>query len=81
MRVHLATIGFPIVGDTMYGGRVFTQGDFKLERQALHAFEIAFVHPGTLEMMKLTAPLPPDISKLLDILRSATSSRCATNSV
>jgi 23S rRNA pseudouridine1911/1915/1917 synthase len=81
LRVHLATIGFPIVGDTMYGGRVFTQGDFKLERQALHAFEISFVHPGTLETIRLNAPLPPDISKLLDILRSATSSRCATNSV
>ena len=81
LRVHMATIGFPIVGDTMYGGRVFTQGDFKIERQALHAFEISFVHPGTLETMKLTAPLAPDIVKLLDILRAATSSRCATNSV
>ena len=81
LRVHLATIGYPIVGDTMYGGRVFSEGDFKIERQALHAFEICFVHPGTLEKMTLTAPLPPDISKLLDILRTATSSRCATSRV
>jgi 23S rRNA pseudouridine1911/1915/1917 synthase len=81
LRVHMATIGYPIVGDTMYGGRVFSEGDFKIERQALHAYEIRFVHPGTLESMTLTAPLPPDISRLLDILRSATSSRCATNSV
>jgi 23S rRNA pseudouridine1911/1915/1917 synthase len=81
LRVHMATIGYPIVGDTMYGGRVFVQGDYRLERQALHAFEISFVHPGTLERLTLQAPLPPDLSKLHDILRSATSSRCATNSV
>jgi len=65
----------------MYGGRVFAHGDFKIERQALHAFEIRFVHPGTLETMTLGAPLPPDILKLLDILRTATSSPGVTNSV
>ena len=65
----------------MYGGRVFNFGDFRLERQALHAFEISFVHPGSLETMQLRAPLPPDISKLLEILRTATSSRSAANSV
>ena len=81
LRVHMSTIGHPIVGDTMYGGRVFVEGDFRLDRQALHAFEISFVHPGTLETLTLQAPLPPDMAKLLDILRSATSSRCATNSV
>jgi len=81
LRVHLAALGHPIVGDTMYGGRVFNFGDFRLERQALHAFEISFVHPGSLETMQLRAPLPPDISKLLEILRTATSSRSAANSV
>jgi 23S rRNA pseudouridine1911/1915/1917 synthase len=81
LRVHLAALGHPIVGDTMYGGRVFVHDDFRLERQALHAFEISFTHPGTLEIMRLTAPMPTDISKLLDILRTATSSRSAANSV
>ena len=81
LRVHMAALGHPIVGDTMYGGRIFAHGDFRLERQALHAFEINFVHPGTLESMLLRAPLPPDISKLLDILRSSTSSRSAASSV
>jgi len=69
LRVHMAAIGHPIVGDTMYGGRPFHHGDFKLERQALHAFEITFVHPVTLLGMTLQAPLPPDIEKLLAILR------------
>jgi 23S rRNA pseudouridine1911/1915/1917 synthase len=69
LRVHLATIGFPIVGDTMYGGRVFERGDFKLERQALHAYEITFVHPVTLKTMTLQAPIPSDMSRLMEILR------------
>lgn len=81
LRVHMAALGHPMVGDTMYGGRVFVHEDFRLERQALHAAQIRFVHPTTLESMTIEAPLPPELSKLIDILRSATSSRCATNSV
>ena len=68
LRVHLSAIGYPIVGDTMYGGRVFESADFRLERQALHALEITFVHPGTFKSMTLKAPLPPDMLRLLDIL-------------
>ena len=81
LRVHMAALGYPIVGDTMYGGRIFAQGDFRLERQALHACQITFVHPGTLQQMTLAAPAPADMSTLLDILRSPTSSRCAASSV
>jgi 23S rRNA pseudouridine1911/1915/1917 synthase len=77
LRVHLSHLGYPIVGDTMYGGRVYqhasdsASGDaaFRLERQALHAYEITFVHPGTLEPMTLRAPLPPDITTLVNNLR------------
>src|SRR5205085_6606110 len=36
LRVHMTAIGFPMVGDTMYGGRDFHAGDFRFERQALH---------------------------------------------
>ena len=73
LRVHLAAIGHPMVGDTMYGGRTFEipgSPQFKFERQALHAAEITFVHPVTLNSMTLTAPLPTDIKLLLDNLRS-----------
>ena len=73
LRVHMAAIGFPMVGDTIYGGRVFEHGDFRFERQALHAFEISFVHPGTLEQMTLQAPLPPDMMRLLGIFRALRS--------
>jgi hypothetical protein len=58
-----------MVGDTIYGGRVFEHEGFRFERQALHAAEITFVHPGTLETMTLAAPLPPDIQTLLGIFR------------
>ena len=77
LRVHMAAIGHPMVGDTMYGGRVFEHGDFRFERQALHAFEITFVHPGTLKTMTLQAPLPPDITGCSEILRAPASSRSA----
>jgi 23S rRNA-/tRNA-specific pseudouridylate synthase len=69
LRVHMAVIGHPLVADTMYGGRIFKHGDFILNRQALHAYEITFVHPATLETMTLKAPLPPDLEQLLSILR------------
>jgi len=75
LRVHMAAIGHPMVGDTMYGGRPFRHpggegGDFAFERQALHATEITFVHPVTLSTMTLAAPLPPDMQRLLSILRT-----------
>lgn len=70
LRVHLSARGFPIVGDTMYGGRVFESEGFCMRRQALHAYEISFVHPVTLQRMTLQAPLPDDLSDLLEILRS-----------
>jgi 23S rRNA-/tRNA-specific pseudouridylate synthase len=75
LRVHMSSLGFPMVGDTMYGGRVFRHGsgddEFVFERQALHAYEITFVHPATLEPITLQAPLPPDIVRLTGILRTS----------
>ncbi|MGA2230286.1 MAG: RluA family pseudouridine synthase [Tepidisphaeraceae bacterium] len=73
LRVHMSAIGHAMVGDTMYGGRPFSSGEFKFERQALHAERIAFVHPGTLLPMTLAAPLPADIVELLRILRQGVS--------
>lgn len=76
LRVHMASVGHPMVGDTMYGGRIFESGSnedgtaaFRFARQALHAFEIRFVHPGTFETMTLSAPLPPDMTRLMQNLR------------
>lgn len=64
LRVHMSAKGYPMVGDTMYGGKELVFGDFKFSRQALHAAEITFVHPGTLKAMTLQAPLPEDFVRL-----------------
>jgi 23S rRNA pseudouridine1911/1915/1917 synthase len=69
LRVHMSHRGFPMVGDTMYGGHTIQSGEFRFERQALHAYQITFVHPVTLQTMTLTAPVPPDIQRLIEILR------------
>jgi 23S rRNA pseudouridine1911/1915/1917 synthase len=57
IRVHLAHVGHPLVGDPLYGGAP----SGKLARQALHAFRLAFVHPVTGQPLALHAPLPPDL--------------------
>jgi len=69
LRVHMTSVGHPMVGDHMYGGRTFQKGDFVFARQALHAAEITFVHPVTLASMTIKAPFPADLTRLLAILR------------
>ncbi|HEY7090526.1 MAG TPA: RluA family pseudouridine synthase [Tepidisphaeraceae bacterium] len=73
LRVHMSAIGCPIVGDTVYGGRVFESGNFRFDRQALHAYEITFVHPATLKQMTLSAPLPEDMNELLARIRAGSA--------
>ncbi len=67
IRVHMASIGHPLLGDTLYGsGR---QTNFKhLQGQTLHAKTIGFIHPGTGEYMEFSAPLPDYFQKLLLVL-------------
>jgi 23S rRNA pseudouridine1911/1915/1917 synthase len=79
LRVHMAALKHPMLGDTMYGGQPLISNDFRFERQALHAMEISFVHPGTLQMMTLAAPLPPDMTRLLAILRATRSPSADTD--
>jgi 23S rRNA pseudouridine1911/1915/1917 synthase len=64
IRVHLAAIGHPIVGDRAYGKASQLVG-----RQFLHAARIAFEHPRTGEPMEIDAPLSPDLEKALRTLR------------
>ena len=63
IRVHLASVGHPVVGDAMYGRPV--EG---LPRQFLHAFRLAFTHPASGETFRFTAELPNDLRKYLDAL-------------
>lgn len=83
IRVHLAHIGAPLIGDPTYGrqrgikaygsGEAFIEATTlarKFERQALHAASLGFVHPVTGEDVFAEAPLPPDFAELLAALRA-----------
>lgn len=61
IRVHLAHIGHPILGDDLYGGSVE-----RISRQALHCASVDIKHPLTGNRMTFTSPLPEDMKKLLD---------------
>jgi len=83
IRVHLAHVRHPVVGDPVYGGRAKKllslergQRSFgralleHLPRQALHASELRFAHPNTGETLRLTAPIPKDFARALEWLRA-----------
>jgi len=70
VRVHLAASGWPILGDPVYRSRT-TAVAFDLptiERQALHAHRLVLTHPITGRAMDVTAPLPPDMERVLDFV-------------
>lgn len=66
IRVHMASIGHPLLGDTVYSGR---KPPCHLEGQVLHAMTIGFVHPGSGDYVEFETPLPDYFEKLLDRLR------------
>ena len=66
IRVHMASIGHPLVGDPLYGP---PKCPFPTEGQALHAMVIGFVHPSTGKYIECTAPLPAYYTELLETLR------------
>ncbi len=72
IRVHLASIGHPVVGDRVYGRRrdaTRRGAAIAAPRQFLHAWRLAFQHPMRGEAMSFEAPLPPDLAGILDRLR------------
>lgn len=77
IRVHMAHIRYPIVGDQVYGGRLrIPKGSSealsnilrRFKRQALHAAKLGLVHPESGEMMHWQAPLPTDMVRLIQVL-------------
>jgi 23S rRNA pseudouridine1911/1915/1917 synthase len=60
IRVHLSSIGHPLVGDELYGGKTKL-----LRRQALHAANIKLTHPFTKEQIDVNIPFPDDLEKLM----------------
>jgi 23S rRNA pseudouridine1911/1915/1917 synthase len=66
IRVHMAYIGYPLVGDPVYG---FKKQKFNLKGQALHAMVLGFIHPRTGEYMEFSSPLPDYFQNLIEKLR------------
>ena len=79
LRVHLAYLKHPIVGDDMYGGKAVYPWQIEdkdpapdeplIARPALHAWKLKITHPATEKSMEFEAPLPQDMQNLLDMLR------------
>lgn len=70
IRVHMASIGHPILGDDVYS---HAKSGYKLQGQTLHAGVLGFIHPSTGEYMEFKAPLPEYFEKLLKDLRNGGS--------
>jgi 23S rRNA pseudouridine1911/1915/1917 synthase len=69
IRVHLAALGHPLVGDPFYGGQTPLAERLGLERQWLHAAELGFTHPTSGERVEVAAPYPADLEEALMRLR------------
>jgi 23S rRNA pseudouridine1911/1915/1917 synthase len=71
VRVHMASIGHPLVGDPVYG-RSKTHGkllkELQFQRQALHATELGFTHPVTKHRLSFVSPMPADMQELFNAL-------------
>jgi 23S rRNA pseudouridine1911/1915/1917 synthase len=68
IRVHMKYIGFPLVGDPVYGGK--SGRTLGMKGQALHAGVLGFKHPRTEEYLEFTVPIPEDMEHSLNILRT-----------
>ena len=76
IRVHLSAMGHPLLGDPLYGKKrgsqdpVLKECSRRLNRQALHAYRLGFVHPRTGEGVEFISPIPQDMKEVLEWLRS-----------
>jgi 23S rRNA pseudouridine1911/1915/1917 synthase len=66
IRVHMKYIGFPLVGDPVYGPK---KNPYPIHGQALHAKVLGFTHPRTAERIRIEAELPQEMEELITSLR------------
>jgi 23S rRNA pseudouridine1911/1915/1917 synthase len=69
IRVHLSSIGHPVVGDRLYGAPAHVEGIDNLDRYFLHAHQIEFTHPVSGQDLSITSPLPGELESWLERLR------------
>jgi 23S rRNA pseudouridine1911/1915/1917 synthase len=70
IRVHMAAIRHPCVGDLMYGADPVLAAKLALERQWLHAARLSFIHPSSGELMQFESGYPADLQQALDVIRA-----------
>ncbi|MBI3359260.1 MAG: RluA family pseudouridine synthase [Nitrospirae bacterium] len=70
IRVHLAHLFHPVVGDKTYGGRTARISELGVARQMLHAASLGFIHPITKREVNFSAPPPDDMQAILARLRA-----------
>jgi 23S rRNA pseudouridine1911/1915/1917 synthase len=70
IRVHMAGVRHPCVGDQTYGADPVLAGRLSLTRQWLHAVGLAFEHPGTGELLEVRSDYPDDLQRALDLVRA-----------
>jgi 23S rRNA pseudouridine1911/1915/1917 synthase len=77
IRVHLAEMNLPVVGDALYGGARLARGLAdprlrklveQLDRQFLHAWQLGFIHPESGDAVEFRAALPPELQNIIDYL-------------
>jgi len=75
IRVHLASIGHAVAGDTVYAGGAIRRGPDRLERLFLHAWKLEFLSPGSGRLVRCEAPLPDALESVLERLRASDDGR------
>ena len=76
VRVHMTSIGHPLIGDKVYGHppkgaaqNESVRAAYLFDRQALHSYKMSFVHPKTNRLMRFEIPLPPDMRAVVDAVK------------
>lgn len=74
IRVHFSSIGHPILGDQVYGKKIYLElktGKINIPRQMLHAYKLQFMHPIKNTMLVIEAPITEDMDKIIKILKES----------
>ncbi len=69
IRVHMAHLGYPVLGDSLYGRSVKNRVPVPIPRHMLHAHRLCFTHPSTNQSLEFCAPLPDDMRRVIQALR------------
>ena len=75
IRVHLASIGHPVAGDTVYASGATRRGPDRLARLFLHAWKLEFLSPGSGRLVRCEAPLPDELESVLEGMRASDEGR------